>query len=189
MNDTPSPEPGPGDDRDGISRRGFMVGSLAAGGALALTNLGSPASAAVRSGARRASAAAGRRVAVFGGGMAGLSAAHELAERGFQVTVYERKAWGGKARSIPVAGTGSDGRQDLPGEHGFRFFPGFYQNLPDTMSRIPVPGGGTAFQNLVAAAEETAFYNGKSFGAPISRDIGSILTPRHSWPSSSLRSG
>jgi hypothetical protein len=28
---------------------------------------------------------------VFGGGVAGLSAAHELAERGFQVHVYERK--------------------------------------------------------------------------------------------------
>ena len=37
--------------------------------------------------------------------MAGLSAAHELAERGFDVTVYEqRDAPGGKARSIPVAG-------------------------------------------------------------------------------------
>ena len=41
-----------------------------------------------------------------GGGMAGLAAAHELIERGFEVDVYERKALGGKARSIPVAGTG-----------------------------------------------------------------------------------
>ena len=46
----------------------------------------------------------GRRVAVLGGGMAGLAAAHELVERGFEVDVYERKALGGKARSIPVAG-------------------------------------------------------------------------------------
>src|SRR5688500_4483963 len=78
-------------------------------------------------------------VAVLGGEVAGLSAAHELAERGFEVTVYEqRDAPGGKARSIPVAGSGTDGRADLPGEHGFRFFPGFYRHLPDTMGRIPL---------------------------------------------------
>ena len=39
--------------------------------------------------------------------MAGLAAAHELAERGFKVTVYERNALGGKARSIAVPGTGA----------------------------------------------------------------------------------
>src|SRR5215217_142114 len=80
-------------------------------------------------------------VAVLGGGVAGLSAAHELVERGFDVTVLEqRDAPGGKARSIPYAGSGTGGRADLPGEHGFRFFPGFYRHLPDTMSRIPVMG-------------------------------------------------
>ena len=43
--------------------------------------------------------------------MAGLAAAHELAERGFEVTVFEPTAWGGKARSIRVAGTGAGGRK------------------------------------------------------------------------------
>ena len=59
---------------------------------------------------------------------------------------------GGKARSLPVPGSGTDGRRDLPAEHGFRFFPGFYRHLPDTMGRIPVAGhsGGVA-GNLVAA--------------------------------------
>ena len=76
-------------------------------------------------------------VAVLGGGVAGLSAAHELATRGFDVTVYEwRDVFGGKARSIPVPKTGA-GSAALPGEHGFRFFPGFYRHLPDTMAHIP----------------------------------------------------
>ena len=81
-------------------------------------------------------------VAVLGGGVAGLSAAHELAERGFEVTVHEQRDLpGGKARSMPVPGSGTGGRADLPGEHGFRFFPGFYRHLPDTMARIPVARG------------------------------------------------
>jgi len=92
-------------------------------------------------------------VAVLGGGIGGLSAAHELAERGFAVTVYERKdTFGGKARSMSVQGTGTDGRKDLPGEHGFRFFPGFYKHVTDTMNRIPFGDSGrTCYDNLVVA--------------------------------------
>ncbi|MGH7248105.1 MAG: FAD-dependent oxidoreductase, partial [Pseudomonadota bacterium] len=91
-------------------------------------------------------------VAVFGGGVAGLSAAHELAERGFQVRVYERKAvLGGKARSIPVPNSGGNGRLPLPGEHGFRFFPGFYKHVVDTMRRTPYGTHGNTFDNLSVA--------------------------------------
>jgi 15-cis-phytoene desaturase len=86
--------------------------------------------------------------------VAGLSAAHELVERGFRVTVFEAShTIGGKARSIFVPGTGTDGRRDLPGEHGFRFFPSFYRHLPDTMRRIPFgsnPNG--VADNLVATS-------------------------------------
>src|SRR5437867_11491109 len=80
------------------------------------------------------------KVIVIGGGVGGLTAAHELAERGLEVHVYEtRAAWGGKARSQPVAGTGTGGRRDLPGEHGFRFYPRFYRHVIDMMARTPVP--------------------------------------------------
>src|SRR5437016_1727725 len=93
------------------------------------------------------------RVLVLGGGVGGMSAAHELAERGFEVTVVERGGVpGGKARSVRIPGTGTQGRADLPGEHGFRFFPGFYRHLPDTMRRIPFTNG-TVFDNLVATTQ------------------------------------
>ncbi len=116
-----------------------------------LTTLTSAAAAGCLVAKGAVAGAPGRRVLVVGGGVGGLTAAHELAERGFEVTVLEKKRTpGGKARSIPVSGTGRDGRLDLPGEHGFRFFPGFYRNLPDTMKRIPFgsnPNG--VFENLV----------------------------------------
>ena len=80
------------------------------------------------------------KVIVIGGGVGGLTTAHELAERGFEVHIYESRAsWGGKARTQPVRGTGTGGRRDLPGEHGFRFYPRFYRHVIDTMARIPVP--------------------------------------------------
>ncbi|MFE3546351.1 FAD-dependent oxidoreductase [Nocardia sp. NPDC059177] len=74
---------------------------------------------------RRGPAAPGSpTVAVFGAGPAGLTAAHELAERGCTVTVYERRtAPGGKCRTVSSN----------------RIF-GFHHNLPDTLRRIPVRG-------------------------------------------------
>jgi uncharacterized protein with NAD-binding domain and iron-sulfur cluster len=102
-------------------------------------------------------------VAVLGGGVGGLSAAHELIERGFPVEVYERKpVMGGKARSIPVIGSGTDGRRDLPGEHGFRFFPGFYKHVIDTMRRVPVAAGGNVFDNLTIATRILLARSGKA---------------------------
>ncbi|NNH73281.1 FAD-dependent oxidoreductase [Nocardia uniformis] len=130
-----------------VSRRAVLRGTVAAG----VVTAGAWA-AGVRS--TPAHAAPGRRVAVLGGGVAGMTAAHELAERGFEVTVYERRALGGKARSMPVPNSGRDGRPDLVGEHGFRFFPGFYHHIPDTMRRIPFAGNGNGvWDNLVATPE------------------------------------
>ena len=52
------------------------------------------------------------KVAVLGGGVAGLTAAHELVERGFEVVVLEaRDIPGGKARSLPVPGSGTERAQ------------------------------------------------------------------------------
>jgi uncharacterized protein with NAD-binding domain and iron-sulfur cluster len=126
----------------------------------------------------------GRRakVIVLGGGVAGMSAAHELVERGFAVEVYERKGIaGGKARSLdatPALGSwtpasarsaarvGRPGGPPLPGEHGFRFFPGFYKHVVDTMARIPYRGGSVA-QNLVDTTElRMALFDRPSYVLP-----------------------
>jgi uncharacterized protein with NAD-binding domain and iron-sulfur cluster len=90
------------------------------------------------------------KVAILGGGIAGITAAHELIERDFDVVVYDAKPVpGGKARTIPVPGSAVDGRKPLPGEHGFRFFPGFYRHLPDSFARIPTDSG-SLLDRLVA---------------------------------------
>ncbi len=102
------------------------------------------------------------RIVVLGGGVAGMSAAQELIERGLEVVVLEaRDIPGGKARSIPVsdepgasghalADTGvSSIEHRLPGEHGFRFFPGFYKHVVDTMRRIPSFDGRMVADHLV----------------------------------------
>lgn len=127
-----------------IDRRRFLAGSAAAtvtaaaaaavpgGGLLGARKVGaSPVQADPRYRGKR-------HVAVLGGGCGGLSVAHELLDRGFTVDVYERNpVAGGKCRSMGVPGSGAGGRPDLPGEHGFRFFPGYYRHVTDTMARIP----------------------------------------------------
>ncbi|WP_223428357.1 hydroxysqualene dehydroxylase [Tateyamaria pelophila] len=117
-----------------------------------------------------------KKVIILGGGVGGMSAAHELIERGFEVEVVERQMIaGGKARSIPVMeGEGDYGSKEahikalrdwlsmdgyaarpdarrawLPGEHGFRFFPNFYKHIVNTMERIPFYDKGTVADNLV----------------------------------------
>jgi uncharacterized protein with NAD-binding domain and iron-sulfur cluster len=105
-----------------------------------------------------------KTVIVLGGGIGGLSAAHELIERGFSVRVFElRDVPGGKARSVVVPSTvprqnvgavhlgrlTAPTRRDLPGEHGFRFFPRFYKHIIDTMARTPYRGSRSVAENLV----------------------------------------
>ncbi len=155
-----------------LTRRQVLRGAGALGAAGLLPTLhGAPAFARGRR----------REVAVLGGGMAGLAAAHELAERGFRVTVYEPVALGGKARSIGVPGSARDGRKALPGEHGFRFFPGFYHHVPDSMRRTPYKKNANGvWDNLVDATESKFLRAGDRADAGpfgLGPDYEQLLTP------------
>ena len=132
----------------GLSRREVLKAGAAAA-ALAAT----PAWAG--NAIPRRAAGRGKRVAVLGGGMAGLAAAHELVERGFQrrrLRAQGARRQGAQhpgGRAPPPAGASA-----LPGEHGFRFFPGFYHHVPDSMRRIPFQGNANGvWDNLVDATE------------------------------------
>jgi uncharacterized protein with NAD-binding domain and iron-sulfur cluster len=136
------------------------------------------------------------RVVILGGGVAGISAAHELIERGFEVEVFERKTIaGGKARSVAAGAPGVDApplrsarsRQEarpLPAEHGFRFFPGFYKHVVDTMRRIPYRAGSVA-DNLTKTTQiEIASSDRPAYALPaefpmstgeLSTDIAALL--------------
>jgi hypothetical protein len=63
-------------------------------------------------------------VAVLGGGVGGMSAAHELVERGFRVTVYEAKSvQGGQGPQHLRAGHGVGGRRACRANMAFVSFP------------------------------------------------------------------
>ena len=78
-----------------------------------------------------------KRVVVIGGGLAGLSAATELAARHFDVTLVERAAQlGGKLTAWPVRALG----EEFPVEHGFHGFFAQYYNLRALLDAAGVSG-------------------------------------------------
>lgn len=142
------------------------------------------------------------RVVVIGGGVAGLSAAHELTRRRFDVTVYERSPlFGGKARSFDHVAERDGLTYVYPAEHGFRFFPRFYRHLTDTMRRIPylveeetltrhrrarmrVTRRTTTYDNLVECSEGLLALDGKrglQFGARFPRSRSEWRGLAESW--------
>ena len=82
------------------------------------------------------------KVAIFGSGIAGLSAAHELSDRGWKVYVYEKfKEPGGVARSYRD-------RNGFPSEYSWRGYGPWYHNVFNIMKKIPTDNGETVYDNL-----------------------------------------
>ena len=92
-------------------------------------------------------------VVIVGAGIAGLTAAHELLDRGVQVTIYERNSVaGGFARSERT-------KYGVPTEHSWRGYAPFYWNTFDMLKRIPRYdhngdiSHGTVYDNLSTPLE------------------------------------
>src|SRR2546423_4947739 len=79
-----------------------------------------------------------KSVVILGAGVAGMTAAHELLERGYRVTIIEQDAFpGGKAATQYPWKFINNEWVRVPAEHGFRLFPSFYKHVIDSMQRIP----------------------------------------------------
>lgn len=136
-------------------------------------------------------AAKSRKVAVIGGGLAGIAAASTLGKRGYAVTVFEAQSYlGGKLGSWPV--------ELAPGEtewvsHGYHAFFRHYYNLNRFLDalgarqkfkavgdyRILLPGGdeltfdaseNTPVLNLLSLASQGVYRMGEVMAAP-TRDL------------------
>ncbi|HSA76142.1 MAG TPA: FAD-dependent oxidoreductase [Nitrosarchaeum sp.] len=87
-----------------------------------------------------------KTVAIFGAGIAGLTVAHELSDKGFQVHLYEKsKDVGGFAKSKRVNIPSQE--KTFPVEHSWRGYAPFYFNAFDVMKNIPC-AEGSVYDNL-----------------------------------------
>jgi len=72
------------------------------------------------------------KVTIFGAGISGLTVAHELVEKGYNIEIYEKdKIAGGMARSFRY-------KNGVPTEHSWRGYGPFYHNTFEIMKRIPL---------------------------------------------------
>jgi hypothetical protein len=86
-----------------------------------------------------------KNIIIFGGGISGLTAAHELIELNYDVTIIERNdIVGGLARTY-----GDEKKKICPYEHSWRAYGRWYQNVYDLMKRIPFNNNETVFDKLV----------------------------------------
>jgi cytochrome b involved in lipid metabolism len=70
-------------------------------------------------------------ISIFGAGIAGLTAALELVEKGFKIKIYEKDSLpGGMAKSKRING--------IPTEHSWRGYAPFYYNTFNLLKRIPI---------------------------------------------------
>jgi glycine/D-amino acid oxidase-like deaminating enzyme len=106
-----------------------------------------------------------KTAAVFGAGIAGLSAAHEFARLGYEVSVYEaNNEAGGFCRSARIPGQGN-----MPSEYSWHGMGPWYHNAFDLLRQIPFDETGSVYDKglsrpidfcVAPHTGEAAFYPG-----------------------------
>lgn len=87
-----------------------------------------------------------KRIAVFGAGIAGLSAAHELANLGYSISVYEANSEaGGFFRSARVKNDNG-----MPSEYSWHGIGPWYHNVFDLMKQIPFDKSGSVYDRALS---------------------------------------
>lgn len=87
-----------------------------------------------------------KRAAIFGAGVAGLSAAHEFVKLGYEVSVYERNQdAGGFFRSTRREDDGG-----IPSEYSWHGMGPWYHNVFDVMKQIPFDETGSVYDKALS---------------------------------------
>lgn len=101
-----------------------------------------------------------KKVAVVGAGLAGIAAAALLAERGFQVALFDKNSYlGGKVGSWDV---GFDGGYTTKVDHGFHAFFRHYYNLRGFMEKIGAARSLRPLDDYLVLAADGARYGFKN---------------------------
>ena len=92
-----------------------------------------------------------RKVAIFGAGVGGLTAAHEFVRRGYEVSVYERNdTAGGFFRSTRRE------TDNLPTEYSWHGFGPWYHNTFDVLRQIPFDDEASLYDRVLSRPMEYA---------------------------------
>ena len=87
-----------------------------------------------------------KTVAIYGAGIAGLSAAHSLAQYGWQVSVFETNSEAGgffrSARKSPD--------RNMPSEYSWHGLGPWYHNVFDVMRQIPFDATGSVYERALS---------------------------------------
>lgn len=112
-----------------------------------------------------------RSVAIFGAGVAGLSAAHELVRRGYKVAVYESTSEsGGFFRSA------RDPKNDeMPSEYSWHGMGPWYHNVFDIMKQIPFDAEGSVFDKALSRPIDFGIFPDRGHGEFFDESLGSLL--------------